>query len=226
MYSLILLAGGQGSRMKNSIPKQHLLLYGKPIIVHVLERIDGLEQINEIIITCPKSYLDKTKEIIDSYGLTKKIIYTEGGSTRQESTYNALQLVSCPQVIIHEAARPFVKRSDFEKLIELEDECATYAIDIPFTVLQGNEYIEKLLNRSELLNIQLPQKFNTKKLLEAHKAAKQNNKNYTEDVSLFYDFTREKVKVIEGTEYNIKITKPIDMKIAEIIYKDYIIGED
>jgi 2-C-methyl-D-erythritol 4-phosphate cytidylyltransferase len=226
MYSLILLAGGQGSRMKHSVPKQYLLLHGKPIMVHVLERIDVLDKIGEIIITCPQSYIDKTKEIVESYGLTKKIIYTEGGATRQESTYNALKLVSSPSVIIHEAARPFVRSDEFEKLISVEDESATYALDIPFTVLKGHEYIEENLNRSELLNIQLPQKFNTKKLIEAHEAAIKHNKLYTEDASLYFEYTKEKIRVLEGTEYNIKITRPIDMKIAEIIYKDYIIGEE
>src|SRR5699024_9669605 len=153
-FSLVLLAGGKGSRMKEEIPKQHLLLHGKPIIVHVLERVDNLESIKEVIMTCPKDYISRTQEIIESYGITKKVHYISGGSTRQESTMFALNYVTQPNVIIHEAARPFVKNEEFQALIDIPDENATYALDIPFTVLKGTEYIEDNLKRSELVNIQ------------------------------------------------------------------------
>jgi len=223
---MILLAGGMGTRMKEAVPKQHMLLYGKPMIIHVLEKVDSIEEIDRIIVTCPSSYIDKTREIVEKYNIRKQLLMIEGGETRQESVYNALQHVQSERVIIHEAARPFVLRREFQALISLPEENATYAIDIPFTVLKGKQVIEQNLNRSELLNIQLPQKFHAMKLLEAHRSARRDGKEFTEDASLLFEYTKEAIKVIPGTEYNLKITKPVDLKLGEIIYRDYIIGEE
>ncbi|MFD1426148.1 IspD/TarI family cytidylyltransferase [Kroppenstedtia sanguinis] len=222
--SMILLSGGIGTRMKVSTPKQFLQIGGKPMIVHVLEKVEQIEAIEEIIIPSPRGFIEKTEEIIQRNQFTKPIRLIEGGQTRQESTYKALQRVTLPSVIIHEAVRPFVLKEEIEQLVANESDHATYGFDIPFTVLQGKEYIEKNLDRDHLINIQLPQKFATDKLLTSHEQAAADGKVFTEDVSLFFHYQHEQVKVLPGTEYNIKITRPIDQKIGEIIYKDYILG--
>lgn len=224
--SMILLAGGIGNRMKQPVPKQHLMFYGKPLIMYILERIDSIESIEHVVITCPADYLSETKAIIEKYNLRKKYQCIKGGQTRQESVYLALQEVKTPLVLIHEAARPFVKAAEFQTLIENPAENAIYGTDIPFTVVQGGDYIENLLERSSLINVQLPQKFCTQKLLDAHKKARGEKRNFTEDASLLYEYTKEKVAVLKGTEFNIKITNPIDLKVGEVIYKHYIRGDE
>ncbi|MBL7006351.1 MAG: 2-C-methyl-D-erythritol 4-phosphate cytidylyltransferase [Spirochaetia bacterium] len=223
---LILLAGGIGNRMQQVIPKQHLLLSGKPIIMHSLERAEKIPMINKIIITCPENFIESTKAMHASYNLKKTTIFISGGATRQESVCFALKYVKTKNVIIHEAARPFVKKEEFVKLIESPQENIIMATDIPFTVLEGKTYIEKLLDRSNLLNVQLPQKFDTKKILQAHTQAALDHAYFTEDSSLFITYINEKVYVLSGTEYNLKITKPIDLKIGEVIYRNYISGEE
>lgn len=225
-FSLILLAGGIGTRMKKDIPKQHLLLHGKPIMMHIIERIDRIQEIDEMIITCPNDYVEETKNVINKYRIIKKFQIVDAGSTRQESVYKALKKAKNKHVIIHEAARPFVTVQEFKRIINDEHDNTIYGINIPFTVLKGNEYVTENLNRSELINIQLPQKFNTKELLSVHEKARKEKKLFTEDASLYYEYTNDKIKVLKGTEYNIKITNPIDLKIGEIIYRDYIIGEE
>ncbi|MCS1351053.1 2-C-methyl-D-erythritol 4-phosphate cytidylyltransferase [Mechercharimyces sp. CAU 1602] len=222
--SMILLAGGIGTRMKVNTPKQFLQIGGKPMIIHVLEKADRIDAIREIIIPSPHAYIEQTKEMISRHSFAKSIRVIEGGSTRQDSVHKALAETSSPSVIIHEAVRPFVLVEEIEALIQCPDENATYGFEIPFTVLQGKEYIEKNLDRNELINIQLPQKFNRDQLLASHRQAITDGSSFTEDVSLFFHYQKGQVKVMPGTEYNIKITRPIDQKIGEVIYKEYILG--
>ncbi len=224
--NLVLLAGGLGNRMEKAVPKQHLLLYGKPIIMHILERIDTIEEIDRIIVTCPKDFIRETREIHNSYNLFKPCEFIEGGSTRQGSVYQALQHVTSSTVILHEAARPFVRKEEFVNLIKHPANNVILGTDIPFTVLKGDKYVEQILERATLINVQLPQKFETNKLQYAHQEALRENKYFTEDASLFLTYNTDKVSVIPGTEFNMKITKPIDLKIAEVIYRDYIRGEE
>lgn len=167
-FTFILLSGGVGSRMHQPVPKQYLLLAGKPMIMHTLEKVNILEQINKIIIVCSDDYVSQIKILIEQYGITKSVEFATAGKTRQESVYSGLNKADSENVIIHEAARPFVTIEDYQRLISDSSENVTFGIDIPFTVLKGHEYIEGILNRSELINIQLPQKFNKKMLLNGH----------------------------------------------------------
>lgn len=129
-------------------------------------------------------------------------------------------------MIIHEAARPFVSLSAFQELINDNYDNITYGYDIPYTVLKGNKVVSDILNRSELFNVQLPQKFCTKTLLEAHELARHNGDSFTEDASLLFAISGKEIKITKGTSYNIKITDPIDMMLGEIIYKSYIINRE
>jgi len=221
-YSVVLLAGGRGSRMQEATPKQYLLLAGKPMIMHSLERIDRLENVDEIIVVCDSSYQENLKQMFSEYNIQTKYVFANAGNIRQESVYNGLQLVSNDDVIIHEAARPFVKQDEFQALIDEEESNVIYGYGIPYTVLKGNDYVAGVLNRSELINVQLPQKFNLENLLNAYSMAMNNGDVYTEDASLLFANSQTKVKVLKGTSYNIKITEPIDLLIGDIIYRNYI----
>lgn len=224
MYSVVLLSGGKGSRMQESVPKQYLLLAGKPMIMHSLERIDRLSEVNEIIIVCDPLYRGTISQMIREYNITTSVLLTDAGETRQESVYNGLQKVSNRSVIIHEAARPFVKQEEFQCLIDSEADNVIYGYGIPYTVLVGHDFVSGILDRSELVNVQLPQKFDLASLLEAHKIAKQQGRTYTEDASLMYACSKQKIGIIRGTSYNIKITEPIDLLLGEIIYRNYILN--
>lgn len=222
MYSVILLAGGKGTRMKKKTPKQYLLLAGKPIIVHSIERLDRIEKINEIVIVCEDEYVVILKELIEKYNIKTKIVYAKAGINRQLSVFSGLQKITNEDVIIHESARPFVKKEDFERLIECPEKNVTFGISIPFTVVKGDEKINSLLNRSELINVQLPQKFEAEKLRLAHDLAIRDNKEFTEDAGMVYIYTNTAVKILQGNHENIKITEGIDLAVGEIIYNEYI----
>ena len=227
MHTLLIMAGGQSTRMKNPTPKQFLLIGGKPIIIHTLERAEKIEEIEEIIIVSRKEHISKLEKYIEEYNINKKIRFALGGETFQESAYNGLKLVKTKSVIIHDAARPFVLKKDFEKLINHASENVTSVYPIPFTVLtQENEKINGILDRSKLVNIQTPQKFNTKALLESHEKARNENRLFTDQSSILYYYTNTDIATIKGTSYNIKITEPVDMIIGEIIYKENIQKEE
>ncbi len=220
---MIVLAGGIGKRIGRPFPKQFLLLGGKPLIIHVLEKARVIDEIGRVVITCPEAHLEETRKLIANHGFGERFSCIVGGESRQESVYLGLRaLDDCESVIIHEAVRPLVTAAEFRELIAAEDANAMFGIPIPFTVLKGYDYVEDLLERDELVNVQLPQKFDRAKLAAAHDAARRDGAVFTEDASLFHRYADERVRILEGSERNIKITVPTDIVTAEAIYSDSI----
>ena len=225
MYTLLFLSGGVGRRMHNSVPKQYMLLAGKPVIMHILERVDQIDEIEDVVIVCAKEYEETISLMVKQYGIRKKVAYAPAGVTRQESVRNGLAMVQNEDVIVHEAARPFVKVEDFKRLIAVEERNATFGASIPFTVLKGHEYVEGLLDRSELVNVQLPQKFETCLLKDVHERAAAEGREFTEDAGMICLYHPEvPIKVCEGMDYDIKLTTRIDMLAGEQIYEDIFSG--
>lgn len=220
---MIVLAGGIGKRIGRPVPKQFLLLGGTPLLVHVLEKARALPEVAEVVITCPASHLEETRGLLRNHGFDERFRCIEGGATRQESVYAGLQaLEGSDSVVIHEAVRPLVALDEFRTLLAAPDANAMFGIPIPFTVLKGHDYVDGLLNRSELINVQLPQKFDTIRLREAHDAARRDGAVFTEDASLFVHYADAPVRILRGSERNLKITVPTDMIIAEAIYADLV----
>ncbi|HEX7197808.1 MAG TPA: IspD/TarI family cytidylyltransferase [Candidatus Limnocylindria bacterium] len=218
---MIVLAGGIGKRIGRPIPKQFLLLGGKPLLVHVLEKARALPEIERVVITCPASHLEETRQLIANHTFDERFRCIEGGASRQESVYNGLlALDGCESVLIHEAVRPLIGADTFQTLIGADDENVMYGIPIPFTVLKGREYVEELLSRDELVNVQLPQKFNAAALRAAHEAARGDGASFTEDASLFFRYGDGPVRILPGSDRNIKITVPADLIVAEALYAD------
>lgn len=227
MYSAIILAGGAGLRMQQDTPKQFLPLGGKPMILHTLERLEKIDAIGEVVVVCLSEYHALLRQHIAAYTLRKPYQIVQSGDSRQSSTHQGLLAAKFPRVIIHEAARPFVTTREFQALVDAPDENAIYGINIPFTVsCREGERISGLLPRSELVNVQLPQKFGRDAMLRAHERAKAEGKTFTEDASILYEYEHATIAILPGTHYNIKVTEPVDLLTGEIIYKEYIVGRD
>lgn len=222
MYTVVLLSGGTGSRMKKDVPKQYLLLAGKPVIMHTLERIDKLPDIEKIVVVCADNYVSSIQEMIEQYNISVPVVFATAGETRQASVKSGLEAVTTEYVILHEAARPFVSETDFKNLMQESQGNAMYGAPIPYTVIKGHELVEGLLDRTELVNVQLPQKFRTSLLKEAHEKAFEEGRTFTEDAGLvYYYYPKTDIKICEGMDYNIKLTTPMDLIIGEMIYKEY-----
>jgi len=211
----ILLAAGIGQRMGEDLPKQFLRLNGKPIIIYSLEVLSKYELIKNIYITYNENYKDLYTCIIHDYNFPKCSL-VQGGKTRHESVFLALQHVKSDKVIIHEAARPFINSDQITQLSNENESAVVPTIPIPYTVSLGQEYMTGELERSQLKNIQLPQIFKFKDLMNAHEKAKAENFIATEDGILMHR-AGYKVKFVPGYENNIKITTHLDLVIAEII---------
>ena len=100
-YTFVLLSGGTGSRMRNSIPKQYMLLAGKPMIMHVLEKADQLEDVEKIVIVCADEYRSPIALMLEQYGITKPAEFAPAGASRQASVLSGLKRTESPNVIIH-----------------------------------------------------------------------------------------------------------------------------
>ena len=214
----VLLAAGMGQRMENPIPKQFIHLAGKPIIVHSLETLDSIDFIDKIILIYNKNYKEDYLKILREYSIETEVILIEGGKSRQDSVYCGLKQVNSDRFLLHEASRPFIFKSIIDKLKEFDDPAVIPTIPVPFTVSEGDSYMTKSLERVNLKNIQLPQMFDTKILIDSHENASKENFIATEDGILVFKYGN-KVKFIEGYENNIKITTPFDLIIAEHVIR-------
>ena len=225
-YTLLFLSGGVGTRMGGSAPKQYLDLAGKPVIVHTLERVEQIPCIVDMVIVCALEYEAHIRTLLDNYGISKPVRFACAGATRQESVRNGLARVEKDDIVLHESARPFVKKEDFERLIASPHRNATFGNSIPFSVVKGHGRYEGLLDRSELVNVQLPQKFDAALLKEAHRKALCDKKEFTEDASMIYHYFPDTyVEICKGMDYDIKLTTQIDMVVGEKIYEEVFRGE-
>ena len=173
---MIVLAGGVGKRIGRPFPKQFLLLGGKPLIVHVLEKARVIADIERVVITCPEATSTRRGSSIANHGFDERGSAASSAErrARSRSTSASARSTDRDSVIIHEAVRPLVTVDEFRALIAAPDANAMFGIPIPFTVLKGHDYVEDLLERDELVNVQLPQKFDRAKLVAAHEAARRD----------------------------------------------------
>jgi 2-C-methyl-D-erythritol 4-phosphate cytidylyltransferase len=216
--NVILLAAGKGKRMGQDTPKQFSRLAGKPLLVHSAEVFQGINYVDKIITTFLREKKEDYLKLVDLYGLSK-VQLVEGGERRQESVYNALREVDSERVIIHEAVRPFINKEFVDWLISFKEVAVVPTVQAKPTILEGELYLERILDRGKLKEIQLPQVFNTDILRKAHEKALEDGFLFTEDSALVHRLGY-KVRFVKGLEENIKITTPIDMILAEVFDRE------
>jgi 2-C-methyl-D-erythritol 4-phosphate cytidylyltransferase len=216
----IILAGGTGKRMGTSINKQFLILDNKPIIVHTLQVFDECRQIDGVyLVVNQKDLLIMQEEILETYKFNKIMKLVIGGRLRQDSVRNGLEAIEhpCDNVIIHDGARPFISPSFIEKgifLMEMYDAIIP-ALPVKDTikVVSKEGFVVKTLERDSLWNVQTPQTFKYDIIMKAYREG-MTKKLYGYDDATFLENIGKKVKVIEGSPFNIKITTPEDLTIA------------
>lgn len=211
----ILLAAGSGSRSKLDYPKQLLMLGGKPLFIHALDLLKSIEEIDRIIVAVIPHMIEDFKRLINEYN-HNDVICVAGGKIRQESVYNALCLCHSDRVLIHAASRPFVSKGHILDLISVNSDVVIPCVPlIPAALHKDGYYID----RDKVLCIQLPQVFKTDILKKAHELGR--GKSYPEDSSMVYGELGIFPAIIDGMEQNIKITLPIDIKIADVIFNTF-----
>ncbi len=218
----IIAAAGRGERLGGPIPKQFLEIDNKPILVHTLEKFCQSELIDRIVIVVPKGWdLFVEKKIVDDYKLTKIGHIIIGGTSRQESIYNALKVVdnSIETVVIHDAVRPLISLALLHEVIDKGRETGAAGLAVPvYESLKkvSNFQIEQTLTRDSTWLVQTPQVFKRDLIMNAYQQAFFNCINAADDSELI-EYLGYPIRVVEGSRMNIKITTPEDLALAKVL---------
>ena len=218
MTDVIYLCAGQGVRAKLGYPKQLAMLCGKPIMVYALEVFNDMPEISRIVITLPPGDPESAtaiRSIAESYKIDKAV-YVDGGATRQLSVCSALNEVKTPDVLIHEAVRPFITAAFVRDILShTEYAVSPWRPNTSTTICLSG----LCFDRTHYGEVQMPQKYNTYLLRRAHdRAVEHKVTGYTDDAALVVIEVCKEILVVPGLEENIKITTPLDLKIAEAIH--------
>lgn len=220
---VIIPAAGSGKRFGEQIPKQFLLLDNIPIIIHTLRVFESHPMISTIVLSVSNDWLEHTSQLIQVHGITKVKSIILGGSERQFSIENALSTDharSSDVILVHDAVRPFTSHTLITTLINaaLSTGAAIPAIPPKDTIklVHSDQIIEQTLERSLLRSAQTPQAFQRDILVNAYAYARNNTLSVTDDASLV-EAMGIPVTAILGEESNIKITTPLDFKLAEFL---------
>ncbi len=219
----IVPAAGSGLRMKGKVLKQFFLLDGLPILVHTLKALELAPKIDEVILVVPESQISFCQtEIVNKYNLKKTSKVIPGGAQRQDSVYEGLRVISpdTDWVMVHDGVRPFVTQEMIESAIETAKEAKDGAVvaipmrDTPKEV--SSDQITKTLDRQRLWLAQTPQVFRRSLFLRAHEEARSQGVYETDDAALV-ERLGGCVRIVLGSEENIKVTTPSDLELAEAI---------
>ena len=232
MIFAVILAGGTGSRMGVSdMPKQFLELKGKPILNHTIEKFLPHPSFEKIIVLSPKEWIHHTKEIIRKYtGDNDRIAVTEGGETRNETIMNAIAYIEAncgfdddTVIVTHDSVRPFVTHRIIEDNIEaaLRDGACDTVIPATDTIVEGDgEKICSIPDRRRMYQGQTPQSFKAKELRDTYNALSDTEKEILTDAAKILVIKGKKVSLVRGETYNIKITYPYDLRIAQSLLEE------
>lgn len=224
MNGVVIVAAGTGSRMNMGINKQFIKLEGKEIIAYTIEKFYNNSNIEDIVVVVKEDESEFfKKEILDKYNF-KNVKIAYGGKERQDSVYNGLKLLDekCDVVLIHDGARPFVSDKIIDKSIEEAKEHKAIVVGVPvkdtIKVIDNDKNIVDTPNRSVLWAVQTPQTFDYNILIDAYKDAFKN-KFYGTDDAMLVERIGYKVKMLEGSYNNIKITTQEDLNIGSKILR-------
>jgi 2-C-methyl-D-erythritol 4-phosphate cytidylyltransferase len=206
--------------------KQMLELGGVPLLVHTLRRFEACNVVDQVILVLQPNLTSEVLSLLPKHSLKKIVRVVGGGAERQDSVYRGLQVVSAESagiVLVHDAARPFIRPDEIGAVIDRAESkgaaiMASPAVDTIKQVKQST--IRRTLNRQFIYYAQTPQAFRYAVIKEAYDRAFAEGFRATDDAQLV-ERLGHKVSVVEGSQINIKITRPFDLKIAEVIHKEF-----
>ena len=223
-FAVVIAAGGTGSRFGGDVPKQFVELLGFPVIAHTIKRFENCDLISEIVIVTHRDYVVYCNDLSNELGFKKITTVIEGGKSRQESVFKGIKQLSddVTHVLVHDAARPNISEKIIEDVCENVREYEACAVGVrvvdTIKISEDGEFITATADRSKLWQIQTPQAFKKNIILKCHKSAAFEGFEATDDCMLAekYGF---KIKLIEGSLANIKITDSSDLAVMEGIIK-------
>ena len=225
MNVAIIAAAGQGTRMAGERPKQFLELAGTPIIFHTLQAFEQCDSIQEIIVVIPAAESAGFLSLANKRSLRKLTRVVPGGATRAESVLCGLRAVretTVDIVAVHDGVRPFVTSEEIARTVAAaQDEGAAILVSSPVDTVKEirDGAVTKTLRRDDLRNALTPQCFRYALLRRAYEQADVSDPELTDESSLV-ERLGARVAIVEGSARNIKITRPEDLALAEMILEE------
>ncbi|WP_239256434.1 IspD/TarI family cytidylyltransferase [Listeria ilorinensis] len=229
-----ILAGGKGTRMGNvSMPKQYLPLSNKPVIVHTVEKFILNARFEKIFVACPKEWMNHTEDILKKYISDERVLVIEGGADRNETIMNGIRFVEKNYglndddvLITHDAVRPFLTHRIIEENIDAVLEYGTVDTVIPATDTivesSNHDFITDIPVRDHMYQGQTPQSFNMRMIMKHYNDLSDEKKAILTDACKICLLAGEKVSLVKGEIFNIKITTPYDLQVANAIVQERI----
>ena len=225
MVAAIIAAAGAGVRMGREVPKPYLPLAGKPILAHTLEVFEKTKEIREVTVVVHPEDLDYCQDkVISPFGFKKVLRLVPGGKERQDSVYHALKILQKEDdleiILVHDGVRPFITPDHISRVIQGARQHGAAVLGLPAqdTLKRVGPEGEVLatLERRDLWQIQTPQAFLAGLLWRAFVEAYSRDFYGTDEASLVEELDHP-VVVIPGSPFNLKITTPEDLALAEAI---------
>jgi 2-C-methyl-D-erythritol 4-phosphate cytidylyltransferase len=212
---IVIVAGGIGGRMGTEIPKQFLLLHGKPVLMHTMEIFYRFDPQSRIILVLPENQCGLWKNLCFEFSFSLKHQVVNGGKTRFDSVKNGLAEIDREGVVfIHDGVRPLVSTETLERCFETATSQGNAIPVVP--VIESLRKLDDIhsvsVDRSAYVNVQTPQTFIAEQILKAYK--QDFNPSFTDDASVAERAGFE-IHLVAGNSENIKITTPIDLIVAE-----------
>ena len=224
MVTAIILAAGRGRRMGGDIPKQFLPLVGEPVIARTIRAFEVCPSVDRIVLVTGEEFISYCrKEIVERYGFSKVADVIGGGGERWESVRAALLACEGDYVMIHDGARPFVHQESILDVLAAAREFGAAALAVPsrdtVKIADGEGFVAETPSRNTVWAMQTPQAFRLDLILKANEilCAKGKMQDVTDDAMIVERSGLSRVKLVQGTYDNIKITTPEDMLLAEAI---------
>jgi len=227
----IVLAAGRGSRMQSDIAKQYMLLDGKPLIYYSLQAFEQSMIDEVVLVTSSEDISYCQEEIVNKYHFKKVKRIVAGGAERYHSVHNGLEAIKeCDYAFIHDGARPFVTEDIISRALESVRQDNACVVGMPakdtIKIADSKGFVFDTPDRTRTWIVQTPQVFSYdlilkayRQLIEQEESLKEKGVLVTDDAMVVEYFTQYKVKLVEGTYQNIKITTPEDLLIAEVFLK-------
>jgi 2-C-methyl-D-erythritol 4-phosphate cytidylyltransferase len=213
----IIVAGGTGARMGTQLPKQFLLLAGKPVLWYTLQRfLESFSDV-EIVLVLPEAHWELGNQLLEAYFPSKAMRMVVGGSTRFESVRNGLQTVEPGGIVfVHDGVRcllsPLLIQRCYQQALEYGSAIPAVVATDSIRVVSGS--VNQVADRNQIRLIQTPQTFRTDLLQEAFGKATHNQ--YTDEATVV-EAMGMPVYLLDGEYENIKITRPTDLLLAAAI---------
>ena len=227
----IIFASGSGVRMGAGIPKQFLEVNGKPILFHTLSLFQLHRKIDKIYVAVQEEYIPYVETLSQEYHITKLAGVLAGGETAQETIYLALKHAASenpdnPIVLLHDGVRPFVSYNTISDNIGSVKQHGSAITCTPCyeTVILSSDGVQvnSVPFRNETFAAQAPQSFYLNDILDVHERIRAREGGYENmvDACTMCSTLGIPVHMVQGNRGNIKVTTPMDLKIAKLLLEE------